>query len=121
MRRKLIKELDSLWSLAVKLRVGNRCEKCGKTRYLNSHHFYSRSAMSVRWSMENGFSLCSGCHVLSSKFSAHKTPAEFVEWAKEKRGLEWYEKIRRQFNTIKKFSISELKELKGELKCLTQN
>jgi len=121
MRKKLGKELDKLWSIAVRKIAGNRCEKCGKTKYLNAHHFYSRSAMSVRWSIDNGFSLCSGCHALSSTFSAHKTPAEFVEWAKNRRGDRWYIDVRQQFNTPHKYTISELKERKEELRCLIEN
>ena len=62
-------KLDIAWSLLVKLRAGMKCEYCGKTSYLNSHHIYSRSKASTRWLPENGISLCVGHHTFSSKFS----------------------------------------------------
>ena len=39
----------------------------------------------------------------SSKFSAHKTPAEFVEWAIEKRGIQWYEDLKERKNSMIKY------------------
>ena len=44
-----------------------------------------------------------GCHVFSPNFSAHKTPAEFFEWAVEQRGREWYDDLKIKKNTLKKF------------------
>ena len=49
------------------------------------------------------FCLCVGCHVFSSNFSAHKTPAEFVEWAIEKRGKSWYDNLKDKNNSITKY------------------
>ena len=102
-------KLDLLWSVTVK--KGGRCEYCGKTSYLNAHHFYSRSSMSTRWDLDNGFSLCVGCHTFSSKFSAHKTPADFVDWAWAKRGNGWLDNLRERHNTIVKFSLVDLEDM----------
>ena len=101
MKKQLIKKLDNVWSN--KIKEYGMCEFCHKTTYLNAHHFYSRSIRSVRWDIPNGFCLCVGCHVFSSKFSAHKTPAEFVEWAIEKRGVKWYNALKESKNTTIKF------------------
>ena len=101
MNKRNTKTLDQKWSKKVKTK--GFCEKCGKTTYLNAHHFYSRSIRSVRWDVDNGFCLCTGCHVFSSKFSAHKTPAEFVEWAIEQRGQEWYDDLKDRKNTLMKY------------------
>jgi len=49
--------------------------------------------------------------VFSSKFSAHKTPAEFVEWAIEKRGQEWYDDIKERKNTPMKYKDGDVGEL----------
>ena len=46
--------------------------------------------------------------MFSSKFSAHKTPAEFVEWAIEKRGQEWYEDLKGRKNLIMKYKDSDV-------------
>ena len=105
-RTTLRKALDEQWKIVMHQK--GRCEVCGKTTRLNAHHFYSRSALSTRWDLDNGFLLCVGCHVFSSKFSAHKTPADFVEWAIESRGIDWYENLKAKHNTVVKFSDSEL-------------
>ena len=101
MKKLIIKKLDKAWSK--KVREYGMCEKCHKISPLNAHHFYSRSIRCVRWDIQNGFCLCVGCHVFSSNFSAHKTPAEFVEWAIEKRGEDWYEQLKTRKNTSVKY------------------
>ena len=94
MAKGIEKKLDDAWSLLVKLVAKNQCEYCGKTSPLNSHHIYSRAKKSTRWSVDNGICLCVGHHTFSSQFSAHLTPTEFTEWVIEKRGREWYDKLR---------------------------
>ena len=101
--RKLTREVNKVknnlmkeWALKVKERAGFKCEYCGITEYLNSHHIFSRSNRTTRYDLDNGMCLCTCCHTFSSKFSAHKTPAEFIEWIKVYRGLEWYEELRRK-------------------------
>ena len=110
------KQLCELWSAVVKLYDDKVCAYCGKTTYLNSHHIFSRSNMSTRYSINNGITLCAGCHTLSSRFSAHKTPVEFVEWIKEKRGEEWYSSLRLLAKSSKKYTKDELIEVKGNFK-----
>ena len=117
-RKTLVRNLDKVWSQAVREKADSQCDHCGKVGPLNSHNFYSRSVYSVRWDIENGFCLCVGCHVFSSKFSAHKTPAEFVEWASEVRGDKWYESLKDRKNTIRKFKNFELEELLEEVRAL---
>lgn len=99
---KLNKARDNNWRYLVKELAGNKCEYCGKTEYLNAHHIFSRSNHAVRWYLPNGIALCAGHHTLKSDFSAHKTPADFVEWVKEYRGLEWYEDLRSRAKQIQK-------------------
>ena len=95
-----------------------KCAYCGKTDYLNSHHIFSRSNFSVRWVVANGICLCPGCHTLSSKFSAHKTPAEFIEWVKVKRGLKWYETLRADAKKFSSHTIEELEAIINNLEWL---
>lgn len=109
MKKSLIKKLDLAWSK--KVREYGMCEKCAKLSPLNAHHFYSRSIRSVRWDTDNGFCLCVGCHVFSSNFSAHKTPAEFVEWAIEKRGDEWYNQLKLRKNTFLKYIDADVSDI----------
>lgn len=94
-KKTLRNKLDKLWSEYIRLRAKEKCEYCGKPGpYLNSHHIYSRSKLSTRWDENNGVSLCSGHHTLSSGFSAHKTPLEFVEWLYQYKGQEFMDKLR---------------------------
>jgi len=88
------KKKDKEWAEAVKERDGHRCQYCGKTTFLNSHHIFSRSNFLTRWDLDNGITLCSGCHTLSSKFSAHKTPIEFIDWLIDKKGQDFINKLR---------------------------
>lgn len=94
------KTRDNNWSYLVKELAGNKCEYCGKTEHLNSHHVYSRSNHSVRWYLPNGVCLCAGHHTLKSDFSAHKTPMEFVIWVRQYRGEEWYQDLLQKARAI---------------------
>jgi len=121
-RKILRKQLDKIWAEIVKDRAGNKCERktCKKTTYLNAHHIFSRSNLSVRWDLNNGVCLCSGHHTLNN-FSAHKAPIWFIEWLKQERGIEWYNELRLKANQIKKWTDTDLelllevfKEIKNE-------
>ena len=93
-RKNLCKEYDIKRSELIKKKANYRCEYCWKEKRLNSHHIFTRNNYSTRYDIENGCCLCSGCHTMSSKFSAHKTPADFIERIKSKRWEEWYNRIR---------------------------
>lgn len=109
-RKGIDKKLDDAWSKLVKLKAGMKCEYCGKTTTLNSHHIFSRSKKSTRWDVDNGISLCVAHHTFSSKFSAHKTPTEFTYWLEGYRGKKYIEKL-----TLKAHSISKLHTFEKEL------
>lgn len=94
------KQCDDLWSKLIKLKAGNQCEFCKKDSGLNSHHIFSRAKSSTRHDPDNGISLCAGHHCLSSQFSAHLTPVEFVEWIKAKRGEAWYKRLRLRADSV---------------------
>lgn len=108
------KYLDDLWSELVKLKAGNKCEVCGKTRNLNSHHVYSRAMKSVRWQAMNGYCLCVGHHI-GIKFSAHKTPNDFTQWSIENRGQSWFDTLQMKAHSIGKLFPFEKELLKKEL------
>ena len=116
-RKVLRKQLDKIWSEVVRKRANNICEykTCKKTTYLNTHHIFSRSNLSVRWDLNNGICLCSGHHTLTND-SAHKNPIEFVEWLKKERGDQWYNELRLKANQIKKWTDQELESLLEALK-----
>ena len=100
------KKLDKLWANKVKERDG-MCLYCETKNNLNAHHIFSRSNFSTRWLLENGISLCSKHHILSSEFSAHKTPVEFVDWLIELKGREFVDYLRVQKNKLNEKSKEE--------------
>ena len=113
-KNSLKKLLDTLWSRAVKILAKERCEYCGSTQYLNSHHIFGRRNFPVRWNVNNGVCLCAKCHQFSSKFSAHQTPTLFTDWIKEKRGLEWYSQLI-MMSTVPKLNLSDKEKIKEQL------
>lgn len=111
-RKGIDKKLDDAWAKLVKLRAGMKCEYCGATtKQLHSHHVYSRSKKSTRWDIDNGICLCAGHHVLSSSFSAHKTPLEFTEWYINYKGNDYVDALRLKANTTLKLMKHEKEEL----------
>jgi len=95
------KTLDGLWRQAVKKLAGDKCEKCGSTRYLNAHHVFGRRNYAVRWEINNGVALCAKHHTFSNEFSAHQTSTRFKDWIENKRGKKWYQDLNKQANTVK--------------------
>ncbi|MBU0962770.1 MAG: hypothetical protein KKD48_02600 [Nanoarchaeota archaeon] len=115
-QKSIIKKLDNKWAKLVKLKAKEKCQKCGKTEHLNSHHIFSRSNQKVRWFLPNGVCLCPSCHVFSN-YSAHKAPVEFIEWLKEKNSDEWYKELRMEANKTDKVDKMLVDEyLNNELK-----
>ena len=80
-----INKVDSLWAKLVRER-DKKCLKCGIKENLQAHHLFGRSRSSVRYQLENGFTLCSSHHVFNPKWSAHRTEQTFREWARKKLG-----------------------------------
>ena len=108
-------KLDIAWAKLVKLRAGNKCEVCGSCGILHSHHIYSRSKKSTRWHVLNGICLCVGCHVFSSKFSAHKTPLEFTQWLLKYKGQDYIDRLQIKANSTCKMHSFEKQILLDEL------
>lgn len=111
MAKGIDKKLDDAWSLLVKLKAGMKCEYCGKTTTLNSHHIYSRSKRSTRWYPENGICLCVSHHTFNSGFSAHKTPLEFINWLTEYKGQEFLDSLTEKAHQVEKLHKHEKEEL----------
>ena len=112
---------DRLWSNIVRINAGFACEHCGKQGKVDAHHIITRSDKNLRWDLENGICLCSGCHTLSSKFSAHKTPNEFRIWLEKNfperyANLKFKSNVRQQkqdINVIYLYLQQEMKNIKG--------
>jgi len=112
-------EIDSLFK--TRIRELGYCEYCNymhkkATTGLEAHHFFSCSRMSIRWDPDNMFCLCAKHHRLDSEFSAHLTPVRFIDWAKEYRGIDWYNRLWNKSIAIKQWPDKELVSLYEKLK-----
>lgn len=113
----LNKKLDIEWSRAVKQKAGYRCEVCGATSLLNSHHVIGRVNKALRWDLRNGVCLCVKHHEFGTQ-SAHQDPQRFMSWFMLVRPND-YDYINTMKYTISKKTIEEKQELLEELKKYT--
>ena len=104
------------WSELVKIKADWKCEYCGTTKTLNSHHVFTKKNRATRWDVENGICLCASHHTLGN-FSAHGSPA-FADWMKEYRGEEWYIALRDKSNSIVKHSRKDKLAIMEGLKAM---
>jgi hypothetical protein len=110
----LTRKLDyDLWSPLVKERAKNKCEVCGATENLQSHHIIGRSNWRLRWELKNGCCLCAKHHEFDSHQSAHKNSPWFNEWLKKYRpkDLEWLREHEMETKSWKRWEKEELVKL----------
>jgi 5-methylcytosine-specific restriction endonuclease McrA len=69
--------LGKLWAKKTKEIANHKCEICGATEELESHHIQPCKIYSVRWDLQNCVVLCKTCHK-AGDYSAHKNPAWFA-------------------------------------------
>ncbi len=105
-RKDLIKKLDIAWAKKIKEMAG-ACAICGKESFLNAHHIFSRRYMSTRWDLDNGITLCRGCHL----YFAHQKYEEFRDIVVNHMGIEGFESLKQKAVQIKKWDKEELEEL----------
>lgn len=110
----LTKKLDNAWSELVKKRAKYKCEVCGKTDTLNSHHIVGRVNRTLRWDVKNGVCLCVKHHKFGRQ-SAHEDPLWFKEWLEDKR-WEDYAYLYTVKDTITKWTLEDMQELLSKLK-----
>ena len=82
MKKQEVTKLDKQWRDAIRSR--DKCyQVCGGTSFLNAHHVIGRRNRNVRWDLDNGVLLCSGCHTFRVQ-SAHQDPLWFSEWFQDR-------------------------------------
>lgn len=115
-RKTLENGLDKYSRLVALKQAGYRCAKCGRLmeKGLNVHHVFSRYNRATRWMLDNLICLCPVHHSIGTN-SAHNSPAEFIEWFKNKYGNR-YNKILKASSVSKKWTIKEMEEYLQELK-----
>lgn len=112
-KAKTRRAFDSIWRKKALKAADGKCEICDTTKNLNVHHALSRGNYSTRWYLPNSVVLCVKHHMWDRDLSAHGNPIEFAKWILEKRGIQWWEDLKRQKNEIWhnwKTKINEIKE-----------
>ncbi len=86
-KRRLQKVADRLW---FELLIEKDCEVCGKCGNLQEHHFFPKGSFSnLRYDLDNGISICQGCH-MAHHLKGNPTIHQIII---EKRGIAWYESL----------------------------
>ena len=92
--------LDKLASQKSRARDMYICQRCAeredKETEPNVHnhaaHIFSRNNFSTRWNLKNLITLCYYCHI----YWAHRNPAEFVSWVRNKIGEDIYKELEKE-------------------------
>ena len=81
-----VKDLDKLWSTAVKLRAKMKSEykDIGDTN-LHAHHIIGKSTHSLRWNLDNGVCVTGGQHFYAAHVQGRSQA--FKDWALKHRGV----------------------------------
>ena len=117
-KKSLMKELDKLWSLAVKKADKGLCQWCKDrskiTKGVNAHHIIPRSrGKSTRWELGNGIYLCFYCHHRRILDEPIEYAGFIISWMG---GQTLYDDLKAKSKIIKKWTLDELLEKKEELK-----
>ena len=110
-KKKIVKKLDTLWSIKIRER-DKICQKCQKTKATQAAHIFSRRNLSTRWSLANGIGMCYFCHM----FWAHREPVEFTLWITQKIGKSEFRSLNDANNSV--FSASRLRDPKEVQKII---
>ena len=65
------------------------CEVCGKSAVQVHHFFYKSSYGHLRYDLDNGISLCQGCHFALHAQDPKRIEIEIIGY----RGEEWYDSL----------------------------
>jgi HNH endonuclease len=110
-KKGLTTRLDREWSLKVREKAGNACERCG-AQATQVHHIHSRRFRRLRWRPENMMSICARCH----RF-AHDCPTEFIDWFRTQRPADYVFLLDPDARAPISVSVSHLEDLLEELKA----
>jgi hypothetical protein len=109
--KKLEKQCLSLWSQCVIAR-DRTCRNCNSDEYLSAHHVRSVSNHNTMFDIDNGLCLCwRKCH-----FPQKYHPERFQDMVLNIIGQEKYDYLKAKSLITRKWSVSDLTELKEYLK-----
>lgn len=110
-KKKIIKDLEKMWHIAVFMREGNRCIVCGKPA-TDAHHIIRRSqSLALKYDLKNGVPLCRACHFGLHKRDDIRIYKAILEYIGDERFLY----LMHHKRDIFKNSKSHLKEVANQL------
>jgi hypothetical protein len=117
MKPSQVKALDKLFSEVIRLRSNGFCEHCGLWvgfDKIDPSHYYVRGHKNLRFDEDNVFGLKHECHMY---FDNHKS--EFTSWVVNRLGIQRFDRLVVQNNTIQKLDYETLKtQLQNRIKEL---
>lgn len=88
-----IDKRDKVFSLLIRERACQRCEKCGTSERLTASHHISRRFLALRWEPDNACCHCWPCHT-ELTYKPHDHYAWIVKFIGEKKFTELRERSR---------------------------
>lgn len=105
-RKRLVKALDTAFSLYVRKRDKNVCQICGSYKQPQCGHILSRVAHSTRWDLTNACCMCAKCNLLN-EFQ----PQHVISWYIHNHGLKAWDDLCFRYNQPRKWQEDELRML----------
>lgn len=108
-RQRAIEAADREFALYIKYRDGGRCFTChikGEPLDMDCGHFITRGKLGTRWDEDNAHAQCRACNDLHERDTA---PYELS--MNKKYGEGKVEELILKSNTVKKFSVYEIREI----------
>ena len=112
-RQRVVKRLDTITSLYIRLR-DEHCVVCGSPENLTNGHLFSRMSYSSRWDITedgNCHCQCWGCN-----FSHEHDSYPFTNWYIKKFSYDKWEELHRRYKKPKKYTTPQLEDLYVEIK-----
>jgi hypothetical protein len=111
-RKKLEKELDTLWSLIVRNRWGHKCcwPGCDNVGNQPHHFFHKAQGLRARWLIDNGVCLCFAHHIFQVHGKGDTEPIRDILIAKI--GQTEFDLLKVRVRETWKPTMQDLQELK---------
>jgi len=113
-KKRLRSKADRLW---FQLLLKEKCEVCGR-KAVQVHHAFPKGLFGhLRYDLDNGISLCVGCHFALH----HKADPRIMAGIIKARGKKWYDKLEKRANSRTHYQTTityyeqEIKELQEKM------
>ena len=121
-RSKVMREIDEVVSLIVRIKADWTCKKCGRyyeptmtlkgvlgQKLMTTSHYFSRGDISGRWDFDNLDAFCIFCHqAVENKKTITVGEFNYEQYMIKKLGAERFERLRLMCTQTTKYSTAEL-------------